>query len=167
MYFILATLAATVAAKQWPNSLLRRDTPTFSCTEATNATQIRLAYYGPNGMAVSWNTNQKLSNPTVHYGSDADNLDKHADSQISKTYPTSSTYNNHVVIEGLKPDTVYYYQPQCGNVVQSFKTARAPGDDKPFNFAMIGDMGTFGPDGLSTTFVEPTSLPLRLPSDFL
>jgi hypothetical protein len=156
MYFLIASLAATVAAKDWSNSVFRRDTPTVTCTDATNATQIRLAYSGANGMAVSWNTNQKLANPTVYFGTHADQLNDHADSQISKTYATSTTYNNHVVIDGLKPDTVYYYQPQCGNSVLSFKTARAPGDKKPFNFAMIGDMGTFGPDGLSTTFVKYT-----------
>ena len=78
-----------------------------------------------------------------------------ASSNVSVTYPTSLTYNNHVWLSGLLPDTEYYYQPQ--NLLPnetvygpySFKTARPAGDQSPFTIAFVCDLGTMGPDGLS------------------
>lgn len=130
------------------------------CNENTAPIQIRLAYGDKHSMRVSWNTKQQLSKPTVHFGKKG-KLERSASSDISVTYPTSSTYNNHVTITGLKADTTYSYQPQCGTQVLSFKTPRSKGDDDAFKFAMIGDMGTFGPDGLSTTVGKGASNPLK------
>ena len=123
--------------------------------------QIRLAYAGPRGMAVSWNTNSKLPEPTVFYGRSESPLDRHASSRISTTYPTSSTYNNHVIIVGLEPATTYFYMPQCGNQTYSFVTAPEVGDKNAFQFAMVGDLGTMGPDGLSTTVGKGAANPLK------
>lgn len=71
--------------------------------------QLRLAYAGPTGMVVSWNTYSKLERPTVRYGRTPWALTHSASSNISITYPTSTTYNNHVKITGLEPNTLYYY----------------------------------------------------------
>ena len=131
------------------------------CTASTAPTQIRLAYAGDKGVAVSWNTGSKLSNPTVYFGKDHKDLNRIAQSQVSTTYATSSTYNNHVVIGCLESDTTYYYKPNCGSEVYTFTTSRRAGDDTPFSFAMIGDMGTFGPDGLSTTVGKGAANPLK------
>src|SRR5215469_5534599 len=152
MISFLAFLVTVVAALPNPEPLLkafpggfakRDDTPASCCNNNTAPIQIRLAYAGTDGMAVSWNTNQKLSRPTVRYGCDNQSLDQEASSDISITYPTSSTYNNHVVIKGLDADTTYYYVPQCGDTENplSFKTAREVGDGAAFSFAMVGDMG--------------------------
>ena len=130
------------------------------CNGNTKPTQIRLAYAGHVGMAVSWNTNQKLSNPTVQFGKDANHLNRDASSDMSITYESSSTWNNHVTISGLEPDTTYYYQPQCDTQVHSFTTAPNPGKGDPFKFAMVGDMGTFGDDGLSTHVGKGAKNPL-------
>jgi hypothetical protein len=97
MLSFVSLLAATIpvaASLQFE----RRDTPTVSCTNATTPTQIRIAYGGPGKMAVSWNTNQKLSAPTVAYGLQASGLTLSASSNISNTYATSTTYSNHVVL---------------------------------------------------------------------
>jgi hypothetical protein len=135
--------------------------PTVDCNANTIPAQIRVAYAGARGMAISWNTNQKLAQPTVFYGKDNnDSLDKTAFSTISTTYPTSSTYNNHVTLTNLNSDTLYHYMPQCGTKALTFRTARDAGKGKPFTFAMIGDMGTFGPDGLGTTVGTGASNPL-------
>jgi hypothetical protein len=123
--------------------------------------QIRLAYAGPGGMAVSWNTEQQLSNPTVYFGREISRLNRFASSDISTTYPTSSTYNNHVTIHGLEPDTTYYYMPQCGSQAYSFTTAPHVGSRKEFKFAMVGDLGTMGPDGLSTSVGKGAKNPLQ------
>lgn len=130
------------------------------CNGNTEPTQVRLAYAGDGGMSVSWNTKQKLSKPTVQYGTGS-HLGDSASSDMSVTYPTSSTYNNHVTISGLKSDTVYHYQPQCGNRVYSFTTARSAGNGEKYKFAMVGDMGTMGPDGLSTTVGTGAKNPLK------
>lgn len=123
--------------------------------------QIRIAYAGPGGMAVSWNTNGQMPEPTVFYGQSANQLDRRASSRISTTYPTSSTYNNHVTIVGLEPATRYYYMPQCGTQTYSFVTAPDAGDKNAFQFAMVGDLGTMGPDGLSTTVGTGAANPLK------
>lgn len=130
------------------------------CNENTSPTQIRVAYAGTRGMSVSWNTNQQLSKPTLSFGPGFDRLYGSASSESSITYPTSSTWNNHVTINGLEPDTKYYYLPMCGNETYSFTTAREPGQSTPYKFAMVGDMGTMGKDGLSTTVGTGASNPL-------
>ena len=158
--FFSTKVAATVAAL---TTLALAKVPVTSgsgCNANTNPTQVRLAYAGPGGMAVSWNTNQQLSKPSVSYGADKKNLDQVASSDVSTTYQSSSTWNNHVVISGLKSDTNYHYAPQCGNATYKFKTARDAGKDTSFKFAMVGDMGTFGPDGLSTTVGKGANNPL-------
>jgi hypothetical protein len=144
-------VAALAAAKVTPDQ----------CTDTTAPAQIRLAYAGPKGVAVSWNTNSKLSNPTVYFGKDPKNLNRVAQSQVSTTYATSSTYNNHVVLGCLQANTQYYYKPNCGSETYTFTTSRRAGDNTPFSFAMIGDMGTFGPDGLSTTVGKGAANPLK------
>lgn len=122
-------------------------------THKTAPMQAHLAYAGDRGMTVSWNTYSKLSHPYVRYGRDPETLDQWAHSEISVTYPTSTTHNNHVKITGLEPNTLYYYQPQFGNSSQIYtmKTARATGDHNPFTIAVGGDMGFMGPKGLTNT----------------
>jgi hypothetical protein len=153
MLFSVKAAAAAVA--------LAAITPADDCNENTNPTQIRLAYGGHGSMAVSWNTKQRLSNPTVHFGKDANHLNRDASSDVSITYQSSSTWNNHVTITGLESDTTFYYKPQCGNQVHSFTTAPNTGKGASFQFAMVGDMGTMGPDGLSTSVGSGASNPLK------
>ncbi|KAJ6104278.1 hypothetical protein N7523_010598 [Penicillium sp. IBT 18751x] len=125
----------------------------FKCTHDSAPMQAHLAYSGDRGMTVSWNTYSKLNHPYVRYGRHPNALLHWAESDVSVTYPTSTTYNNHVKITGLEPNTMYYYQPQCGNSTQIYtmKTARVPGDKTPFTIAVGGDLGLMGPEGLTTT----------------
>lgn len=117
--------------------------------------QIRLAYHGDEGMMVSWNTFDHVNTPSVKWGLSKDKLDNMASSDVSVTYPTSTTYNNHVLVSGLKPDTTYYYLPsplpQGHHEPYSFTTARIPGDAQPYSVAVVIDLGTMGRLGLTTT----------------
>lgn len=115
-------------------------------------TQHRLAFAGKDSMAVSWNTYEKISLPTVYYGTSPENLCFQASSNISQTYPTSTTYSNHVKIHNLKPDTTYYYRVSHSDEdFPSFNFTTPPKDiTKPFAFAMVIDLGAMGPLGLST-----------------
>lgn len=134
--------------------------PWVYVAEAANATlinsQVRLAYAGSTGMYVSWNTWTKLALPTVRYGLSANSLNLTATSNVSVTYPTSLTYNNHVKITGLKSDTLYYYMPQSlladntTSVPYTFRTSRPAGDATAFSVAVTIDMGTMGIQGLTT-----------------
>ena len=125
--------------------------------------QVRLAYAGPTGMTVSWNTFSQLSNPSVKYGREPSSLDQTASSDISITYPTSLTWNNHVKLQGLVADTVYWYQPQPCNLsspVYSFKTSRPSGDNTPYSVAIAVDLGLMGSDGLTTHVGNGAANPL-------
>jgi hypothetical protein len=131
--------------------------PSDAATNTTINSQARVAYAGTTGMYVSWNTFTKLSNPTVSYGLSPCSLKESASSNVSITYPTSLTYNNHVKITGLKPDTTYYYAPigliedNSTSLPYTFRTARPAGDGTPYSIAVVVDMGTMGPQGLTTT----------------
>ena len=124
--------------------------------------QIRLAYAGSNAMYVSWNTYSHISHPTVRFGRFSWALDRTASSDVSVTYPTSTTYNNHVKITGLEPNTKYYYLPEYSttNTPYSFTTSRAAGDQSPFTVAYVADLGLIGPDGLSTKVGAGAANPL-------
>lgn len=125
-----------------------RDLP----SDPTTPSQHRLAYSNDDGMAVSWNTIEQLARPSVQYGLSPSNLDQTASSDISITYQTSSTYNNHVKITGLKPHTTYYYKVANDDEVYQFTTARSAGSDfEEFTFAAVVDLGTMGSLGLSET----------------
>ncbi|KAJ8098545.1 Metallo-dependent phosphatase-like protein [Lipomyces tetrasporus] len=132
-----------------------------AATDNTINSQIRLAYAGDNGMYVSWNTFEQLSSPTVHYGLSPHALIKHASSNLSITYATSLTYNNHVKLTGLKPDTTYYYLPEHllheNATAYSFTTSRPAGDGTPYSIAVVVDLGAMGPQGLTTYAASTTS----------
>ncbi|KAK0347960.1 hypothetical protein LTR91_005841 [Friedmanniomyces endolithicus] len=129
-------------------------TAALTAPNGTTPMQIRLAYAGPTGMMVSWNTYEKLANPTVYYGSEQNGLTHSASSDVSVTYQTSTTYNNHVKISGLRPNTKYFYNLEDTNTTTpySFSTPRVAGDHTPYVTAVVVDLGTMGRDGL-TTFV--------------
>ncbi|KAL2126354.1 hypothetical protein VTI74DRAFT_1133 [Chaetomium olivicolor] len=129
---VVATAGTALAAPNCP-----RDPG--QCTDTTAPTQIRVAYAGDKGMAVSWKTNSQLTNPTQ----------------------TSSTWNNYVVLTDLEDDATYFYKPACSDVTYTFTTSRKAGKKTPFSFAMLGDMGTFGPDGLSSTVGKGAANPLK------
>ncbi|KKK16471.1 hypothetical protein P175DRAFT_0343449 [Aspergillus ochraceoroseus IBT 24754] len=126
--------------------------PFFGCQgHLTKPEQLHFNYAGDRGMIVSWNTPEKLSFPTVRYGRGPE-LDHIAFSEVSVTYPTSTTYSNHVLIKHLEPDTHYEFAVHCADEKErhQFKTSLPAGNSRPFAFAFFGDLGTMGPLGLTT-----------------
>jgi len=129
-------------------------------TEALNYnkslnSQVRSAYHGSTGVIISWNTYDQLSNPTVHYGLDPTQLTQVAVGNVSITYQTSLTYNNHVQLSGLLPNMQYYYLPDhlMPDVVPepyTFTTSRPLGDSSPLSVGVVIDMGAMGDEGLTT-----------------
>jgi hypothetical protein len=131
-------------------------------SNGTTPMQIRLAYAGPTGMTISWNTYSQLKGPSVRYGRAPWALTQIASSNVSITYPTSTTYNNHVTLTGLEPDTLYFYQPAHSNssVPYTFKTSRSAGEQTPYTIAVAVDLGLMGPDGLTTRVGKGADNPL-------
>ena len=128
--------------------------------------QIRQAYAGPTGMHLSWNTFSKLpAPPTVNYGLTLTSLPFVSSPQNAEsvTYPTSLTYNNHVHIKYLTPNTKYFWKPAFSNATSifSFTTAREAGDHTLFTIAVVVDLGLIGPQGMSTTVGAGASNPLK------
>lgn len=145
--FVLS-LVALVSAQVGPGQLIDFDngvhTPGAIPNNAFEPIEQRLAYSGATAMVVSWNTYAQLSKPTVTFGLSPSNLNLSASSNVSVTYPTSRTYNNHVKLSGLTPNTKYWYKTSYHNCARcaylplfSFTTARAAGDETPFVLAMI------------------------------
>lgn len=127
-----------------------------AAVDTTMNSQLRLAHFGNTGMMVSWNTFGHIDVPTVHWGVSASSLNETASSKVSVTYPTSTTYNNHVLINGLKPHTTYYYLPShlmndTNATPFAFTTTRAAGDSTPFAVGYVADLGTMGKRGLTTS----------------
>jgi hypothetical protein len=136
------------------------------CLASLNGTtpmQTRIAYAGTSGMRVSWNTYDKIEFPTVFYGESPDLLIWPAISNESTTYETSTTWNNHVKLTGLRPNTKYYYRILgCDESTEpySFVTSRSAGDLTPFQVAVVVDLGTMGQLGLSTSVGKGAANPL-------
>jgi hypothetical protein len=133
--------------------------------DAFEPVQIRSAYAGPTGMVVSWNTFSKLpAPPTVQFGFKSDDLPFNSSPKNgqSVTYPTSLTFNNHVRLTNLFPNTKYFWRPAFSNKTSifSFTTAKEKGDHTPFVTAVVVDLGLIGPDGLSTTVGKGAANPL-------
>lgn len=155
-------VAAAAAAYAAPSSPLYYD-GYETVDSATQPVQMRLSFQGPTAMMVSWNTFAQLQRPTVHFGIEPLVLYRTASSTDSYTYPTSLTYINHVNLTNLFPDTTYYYLPVGSNATKpySFRTGRLAGDLTPYTLAVVVDMGTFGPLGLSTTTGVGAANPLK------
>ncbi|KAJ5656194.1 hypothetical protein N7507_008144 [Penicillium longicatenatum] len=149
MIFPLLTLAAIGYAASLPTD--SKDASLGCRGRKTAPEQLHFNYAGGRAMMISWNTEEKLEFPSVFYGRGR-SLDQIAFSQVSVTYPTSTTYSNHVLIEGLKPDTEYNFAVQCAeeNDHHRFKTSLPAGNPRPYSFAFFGDLGTMGPLGLTS-----------------
>jgi hypothetical protein len=117
--------------------------------------QVRSAFHGSTGITISWNTYDQLLGPTVHYGLEPERLDQTVAGNVSVTYNTSLTYNNHVAISDLLPNMQYFFLPDhllanTGQEPFTFTTSRPIGDMSPLHVAVVIDMGAMGDEGLTT-----------------
>jgi hypothetical protein len=131
-------------------------------------------------MTVSWNTYSPLSQPVVYYYRTDSSHHKLGGVQksapgTSNTYPTSKTYNHHVVLKDLQPATTYRYtvaddskssEPKAAAANAGFgpwyefTTARKAGDEEPYSMAVVVDMGLMGKRGLSSKVGKGAANPL-------
>ncbi|UKK51672.1 glycosyl hydrolase 115 family protein [Prevotella sp. E13-17] len=93
-----------------------------------------------HSIQVCWKTKAINNNSIVKYGTDANHLDKQVSSSARQIATSYYWYNAQ--IEGLSPNTVYYYQVICGeksSEIHHFRTMPEPTSLKPFRILMIGD----------------------------
>lgn len=104
---------------------------------------ITLAFAGVEegtGMAVSWSTVTNTTTSTVKYGLQSGVYDYTATGYSVIYYVT---YIHHVVLEGLKPATTYYYVcgDESGGFSEEYVFTTAPGQFVPFTTTFYGDLG--------------------------
>ncbi|KHN96134.1 Purple acid phosphatase-lik [Metarhizium album ARSEF 1941] len=126
-------------------------------SDLTTPVQQRIAVDGPNsavvvgtGIAVSWNTYEKLDQACVKYGApDCSSLTEQVCSSTpGTTYPSSRTWFNSVTLTGLRPATKYCYQIVSTNSTKAtFLSPRQAGDKTPFSINAVIDLGVYGEDG--------------------
>ena len=126
-----------------PNGMGSYKAVRLSVTPPAAASDFTVPYLnmaGTNSIQVNWKTIDKPANAYVKYGLNKDNLDRTA---TIKTNELASNYHwNMSVLEGLQPDTPYYYQVFSDNnksEVYRFRTEPAVADNKKIRVLLIGD----------------------------
>lgn len=117
-------------------------------------TQVHVALAGSdsqgnsNTIAVSWNTQNQTATTVVKYGTQSGVYTESASGRSSAYY---ETFNHHVVLNALAPNTKYYYV--VGDDVQgwskefSFTSAPLSADLREnFSFLVFGDLGVVNGD---------------------
>ncbi len=101
-------------------------------------------------MSIGWNTYAQLNDSCVEYGTSSSKLDKRSCAATSTTYPSSRTYENVVILDGLTAGITYYYKIVSTNSsVDHFLSPRSPGDKTPFSINAVIDLGVYGRDGFT------------------
>lgn len=140
-----------------------------SATAAEDAELVRGPYLQlatPTSIVVVWRTTSETE-PIVRFGRDPSRLDqtcptksitirrppeKEKKSPIGTLHSApAGTVQYEATLEGLEPDTVYYYDVDDGkrqlagsDANHFFRTHPKPGAKKPFRFWVVGDSGTGG-----------------------
>ncbi|GAB9469140.1 Calcineurin-like phosphoesterase [Globisporangium polare] len=136
--------------------------PAQACRAITNAAidankvpqQSHLAFAGSpsgSGMAISWTTRTKVTDPQVWLGSAQTSLSLATGAVIeTKSYYSDSSYSlftYHATVSGLTPGSQYFYKVGSASSadyqsdVASFTTAKAAGSKDAFQIAIYGDFG--------------------------
>jgi len=121
---------------------------------ANTPSQFHLAFAGPTGMTVAWQTDSNTPTHVCQYGTVSGQLSLVA-TGIGRTYGYSWTHI--VTLPNLAYNTKYYYS--CGDATygmspqNSFKTGPPVGARQPFNIGVIGDMGIKVSSGTSNSII--------------
>lgn len=91
-------------------------------------------------ICVNWKTSRKTNNAVVKFGLSADNLDRTCE---ASTRMIAAGYHwNTAALEGLTPNTVYYYKVESDGKESDtyrFRTIPEPGDKSKLRVLFIGD----------------------------
>eukprot|EP00043_Microstomoeca_roanoka_P020835 m.254205 g.254205 ORF g.254205 m.254205 type:complete len:458 (-) comp17801_c0_seq1:293-1666(-) len=122
-------------------------------SDSTMPEQIHIALAGKdasgnsNGMTISWQTQVKTATSAVKYGLNATALSMTAYGNSSSYFVT---YDHHVTLYKLQPNTRYFYQVGDASggwsQVLSFKSAPLSSPNMPLDFAVWGDLGVVNGD---------------------
>jgi hypothetical protein len=152
--FFVVSLAGRprVGERRLPEKIMKYR---YGIPTANTPVHFHLAFAGPSGMAITWETDSDTSTHVCKYGTSSTSLTS-TQTGTSRTYGT--VYSHNVVIKNLEPNSKYYYS--CGDATAgfgptySFTTAPVPGDRSPFAIAVIGDMGIRESSGVSASMIK-------------
>lgn len=94
----------------------------------------------PTSVRVCWKTSSKAGASVVKFGTSPEKLDRTA--SLSYNQISSSYFWNTAKLEGLSPNTAYYYQVESNGVtsdVYRFRTMPEAADNKKIRVLFIGD----------------------------
>eukprot|EP00755_Sulcionema_specki_P021747 Sspe_Gene.74862::Locus_46784_Transcript_1_1_Confidence_1.000_Length_819::g.74862::m.74862 len=115
--------------------------------------QIHIAYAGksergyPTGVSIGWVfAEDKVC--SVRYGTNAGNLTETTGDVKGKQYVHTGAYHYHVEVLGLREQTRYHYEVDCGGKVSEvYGFVTAPDSytlDRPYHINIFGDKGWLG-----------------------
>jgi phosphodiesterase/alkaline phosphatase D-like protein len=120
--------------------------------DVPNQVHVSLAGKSASGdastMAVSWNTKASTTTSTVKYGTKSHMYTKTSAGSAAAYY---ETFNHHVVLDALTPDTTYYYvvgdETSGWSREFSFRSAPLATQHRGnFSFFVFGDLGVVNGD---------------------
>ena len=147
----------------------------LSVAALDSPTQVHIALAGldkdgnSNSMAVSWNTVNQTPSSTVKYGTTSG---QYISSSVGKSSAYWESYNHHVVLGELTPNTVYYYivgdDEQGWSEELTFRSAPLTSELRGnFSFIVYGDLGVYNGDP-TKDYIEKVCYPiLDLTPDFI
>ena len=119
----------------------------------------QLIVYELIAVSLGWNTYVAQPQSCVIYGLSPNSLRSKACSDSPpSTYQTSRTFSQSVLLSNLLPATHYYYKIISTNSsIESFFSPRPAGDQTPFSFDVVVDLGVYGENGftVSNSGVQP------------
>jgi len=114
--------------------------------------QIHIAFAGDHAMTVSWLTIEDTDVSVVLYGTSSQVYDTISFGNSSTYY---ESYDHHVVLSQLLPETTYYYV--CGDnknsLSKEYSFTTPPDAPKPFTVAVFGDMGIRNSEDTQKTLI--------------
>lgn len=152
----------------------------LSLAAAAPAAELRRGPYlqvpRPDGITIRWRTDTSVRYTSVlRYGDDPDNLD-HAVSAKEANDHFSGVRDWEVTLDGLKPDTKYYYAIEadratlCGADERTwFRTAPEAGKPRKLRLWLLGDSGSNRPrsDELKAVLAQKGPIdPVRVRNGF-
>ncbi|KAE8724811.1 Purple acid phosphatase 1 [Hibiscus syriacus] len=143
-----AGVTSSYVRKEFPAVDMPLDHEVFAVPKGYNAPQqvhITQGNYDGNAVIISWVTFDEPGLSKVQYGTSVKNYGFTAQGTMTNYtfYEYSSGFIHHVLVDGLKFDTKYYYKIGDGESAREFwfRTPPMIGPDVPYKFGVIGDLG--------------------------
>ncbi|GMJ15648.1 purple acid phosphatase 26, phosphatase-under producer 3, PURPLE ACID PHOSPHATASE 26 [Hibiscus trionum] len=143
-----AGITSSYLRKEYPAVDMPVDHEVFAAPKGYNAPQqvhMTQGNYDGNAVIISWVTVDEPGLSKLQYGTSDKKYKFTAQGKMTNYtfYEYKSGYIHHVLVDGLKFDTKYYYKIGNGDSAREFwfRTPPMIGPDVPYKFGIIGDLG--------------------------